>query len=63
MSILVTGAGGLVGRALSRGLSVAGHEVTPLVRRRPGTAVPERSAWWDPEGGELDAGAWRGTRR
>jgi len=54
MRLLITGAGGLVGRTLSRGLSAAGHEITPLVRRRSGAAAPEDSTWWDPEGGDLD---------
>jgi uncharacterized protein (TIGR01777 family) len=54
MHLLVTGAGGLVGRILSRGLSAAGHQITPLVRRRPGNAAPQGSTWWDPQGGSLD---------
>lgn len=54
MRLLISGAGGLVGRTLCRGLSAAGRQVTPLVRRRPGDDPPANSVWWDPAGGELD---------
>ena len=57
MRVIVTGATGLVGRALIRSLLADGHEVTRLVRggaqgfRAPGTAAVH----WDPERGEVDA--------
>ena len=57
MRVIVTGATGLVGRALIRSLLADGHEVTRLVRggaqgfRAPGTAAVH----WDPERGEIDA--------
>lgn len=51
MRIVVAGASGLIGMALSAGLRSAGHEVTKLVRRRP-TAVDQRE--WDPPAGRLD---------
>jgi nucleoside-diphosphate-sugar epimerase len=35
--ILLTGAGGFIGRALAGALPVAGHEVVPLTRRTRGT--------------------------
>jgi len=54
MRLLVTGAGGLVGRTVCRGLAAAGHRITPLVRRRPGEQTPDKSVWWDPAGGDLD---------
>lgn len=54
MHLLITGASGLVGRTLSRGLMASGHTVTPLVRRRSGDQQTPGTAWWDPEGGELD---------
>ncbi len=57
MKVIVTGATGLVGRALIQSLLADGHEVTRLVRggaqgfRAPGTAAVH----WDPERGEIDA--------
>ena len=62
MKVIVTGSTGLVGRALIRSLLADGHEVTRLVRgdaqgfRAPGTAAVH----WDPERGEIDAGALEG---
>jgi uncharacterized protein (TIGR01777 family) len=57
MKVIVTGATGLVGRALVRSLLADGHGVTRLVRggaqgfRAPGTA----SVHWDPDRGVIDA--------
>src|ERR671928_1869211 len=57
MRVIVTGSGGLVGRALVRSLLAVGHTVTRLVRggaqqfRTPGSAAVE----WDPEAGTVDA--------
>jgi uncharacterized protein (TIGR01777 family) len=56
LRILVTGASGLVGRALVPFLTTGGHEVVRLVRRRPG---PGELAW-DPERGQLDPEALEG---
>jgi uncharacterized protein (TIGR01777 family) len=62
MKVIVTGSGGLVGRALVRSLLADGHSVTRLVRggaqqfRAPGTAAVE----WNPENGTIDAGALEG---
>jgi uncharacterized protein (TIGR01777 family) len=62
MKVIVTGSTGLVGGALVRSLLADGHEVTRLVRggaqafRAPGTAAVH----WDPERGEIDAGALEG---
>jgi uncharacterized protein (TIGR01777 family) len=62
MKVIVTGSGGLVGRALVRSLLADGHTVTRLVRggaqqfRAPGTAAVE----WNPEGGAVDASALEG---
>ncbi|HLM57882.1 MAG TPA: TIGR01777 family oxidoreductase [Pyrinomonadaceae bacterium] len=62
MKVIVTGATGLVGRALVRSLLSKGHEVTRLVRgdsqafRAPGSSA----AHWDPEKGTIDAGALEG---
>jgi uncharacterized protein (TIGR01777 family) len=51
--ILVTGASGLIGRALVPFLTTGGHAVTRLVRGRPG----EGEVAWDPARGALDAAA------
>lgn len=46
--VAITGASGLVGRALVASLETAGHRITRLVRRAPATASEVR---WDPEAG------------
>jgi uncharacterized protein (TIGR01777 family) len=53
MKILISGASGLVGTALSSALQGMGHDVIPLKRgeKKPGTA------WWDPEQGSVDLDA------
>jgi uncharacterized protein (TIGR01777 family) len=57
MKVIITGSGGLVGRALVRSLLADGHSVTRLVRggaqqfRTPGSAAVE----WNPESGAVDA--------
>lgn len=57
MKVIITGSGGLVGRALVRSLLADGHSVTRLVRggaqqfRTPGSAAVE----WNPENGAVDA--------
>ncbi|MCZ7413811.1 MULTISPECIES: TIGR01777 family oxidoreductase [unclassified Streptomyces] len=51
MRVVITGAGGLIGTALTRSLRGDGHEVVRLVRRAP-TAADE--ARWDPERGTVD---------
>jgi uncharacterized protein (TIGR01777 family) len=57
MKVIVTGATGLVGRALIRSLLSEGHNVTRLVRggaqafSAPGT----RAVHWEPEKGSIDA--------
>lgn len=57
-TVAVTGAGGLIGTALTAFLSSGGHRVRRLVRRPP--RVPDEIAW-DPERGVLDADALRGV--
>src|SRR2546426_12587578 len=52
MRILVTGASGLIGRALAPALSGAGHEVIPL--RRVAGAPAGDAPWWDPEAGQIE---------
>lgn len=48
MRIVISGASGLIGRALVRELLAAGHTVKVLVRRRPSD---ERELFWDPISG------------
>lgn len=59
MKYLLTGASGLIGGALKRRLTAAGHEVVPLVRRavKPG----ERAIAWNPEQGTIDRAALEGA--
>ena len=58
MNILITGASGLIGSALTGKLAGAGHEVTRL--GRSSRAAGPRQMRWDPAAGELDAGALEG---
>lgn len=51
MKIAVTGASGLIGRALVEALRSDGHEVLRLVRRTPRTADEHR---WDPQHRRID---------
>lgn len=51
MKVLISGASGLIGNALSRELSTQGHSVRKLVRRRPGRSDEVQ---WDPASGLLD---------
>jgi len=57
-TMVVTGASGLVGRALVSSLRAQGHTVRTLVRRPP--AAPGEF-FWDPARGELDAAALEGA--
>jgi uncharacterized protein (TIGR01777 family) len=56
LSIALTGASGMLGRALSAYLTTAGHRVLPLVRRAPG---PDEIGW-DPAAGRIDGGRLEG---
>ena len=58
MKILITGASGLIGRALSAELTSQGHTVVAAVRRTPKSAD---EAQWDPKAGVLDASAFDGV--
>ncbi|WP_110205336.1 TIGR01777 family oxidoreductase [Nocardioides daejeonensis] len=51
MHVVVAGASGFLGSALSRHLVRAGHRVTALVRRPPSSADQSQ---WDPYAGEVD---------
>ncbi|MGH9018319.1 MAG: TIGR01777 family oxidoreductase [Acidimicrobiales bacterium] len=56
MRIAVTGASGLIGRALVTALGEAGDDVRPLVRRQSGPG----EIGWDPTAGRLDPRALAG---
>ena len=58
MRVLVSGATGLIGSALVRGLSADGHAITPVVR----SSAKGRSGVvrWDPEAGTLDTNGLEG---
>src|SRR5262245_2705337 len=56
MVILITGASGLIGRALVPRLLEQGHTVTRLVRDRPG---PSGEFLWSPVAGTIDPSAFR----
>jgi uncharacterized protein (TIGR01777 family) len=58
LRIAITGASGLVGTALTQFLSGGGHEVVPMVRRRPKEG--ERAIYWDPRKSEIDKASLEG---
>ena len=58
MKVAITGASGLVGRALVPFLTTGGHAVVRLVRRAP---TAEDEARWDPDAGEIDGAALEGV--
>jgi uncharacterized protein len=57
--ILISGASGLIGRALAESLRAAGHSVQTLVRRKPDESQGEMA--WDPEAGVLDSSRLEGV--
>ncbi|HET8623681.1 MAG TPA: TIGR01777 family oxidoreductase [Gemmatimonadales bacterium] len=57
LRVAITGATGLIGRALRAFLTSGGHDVIPLVRRR--TAAEDVA--WDPDSATIDAGALEGV--
>jgi len=58
MKVAITGASGLVGRALVPYLTAGGHGVVRLVRRAP--AAPDEAAW-DPSTGAVDPSVLEGA--
>jgi len=58
MRILIAGASGLIGTALSGALRSEGHDVLALVRRAP---VSPAEFQWDPAAGRIDDTALKGT--
>ncbi len=57
MKILVSGATGLIGSALTKAASSAGHTVTALTRKSPGSPS---TVQWDPSARKLNAQALEG---
>lgn len=55
LRVAISGASGLVGRALSHFLTTGGHTVLPLVR--PGAAARDGAIHWNPRTGEIDVAA------
>ena len=55
-SLLISGASGMIGSALTAAALTAGHPVRPLVRRREQDGV-----FWNPATGEIDAQGLDGT--
>ena len=58
MQVGITGASGLIGRALAESLRSDGHTVRPLVRR---PSDDPGAVHWDPAGGTIDAAALEGV--
>lgn len=59
MKIVVSGSTGLIGSNLTPVLASQGHDVVPLVRRRP--SAGERAIAWDPEAGTIDRAGLEGA--
>jgi uncharacterized protein len=59
MRILISGASGLVGAALTKAFRTEGSTVAHLVR--PGGAAPDGGIRWDPATGSVDASAMEGA--
>ncbi len=56
-TIAITGASGLLGKALTASLAAGGHRVLRLVRHQPGPGEIS----WDPGSGRLDPAALEGV--
>lgn len=52
LRVAITGAGGFIGSALRHFLTTGGHEVLPIVRRRPDRDLGE--VYWDPMEGKIE---------
>lgn len=59
MKIAITGASGLIGRALTTSLVADGHQVIPVVRR-PNSATPD-AIEWNPAAGTIEASKFEGV--
>lgn len=60
MKIAITGATGLIGRALSNSLRKDGIEILAITRRRNSLTSGLKPVLWSPEKGDLDAGRLEG---
>lgn len=58
MRVLLSGASGLIGTALTKSLRAQGHDVRALVRT---PAAPAGAYTWDPKAGTVDARAFEGV--
>ena len=58
-TVAISGASGMIGRALSASLTREGMTVLPLVRERP--RAGGAGVYWDPARGEIDAAALEGV--
>lgn len=58
LTVLISGASGLIGRALSAELRERGHSVHTLVRRMPSSSEEHH---WDPAAGVIDSDALEGV--
>lgn len=61
MDVVITGATGLIGRALSRSLLDDGHEVRQLVRPGSPPVAGARAVEWDPPRGVIDRAGLEGA--
>ncbi len=59
MKIAITGASGLIGRALTTSLIAEGHQVIPVIRR-PNPATPD-AIEWNPAAGTIEASKFEGV--
>lgn len=59
LTVAITGAGGFVGRALCNFLTTGGHEVLPIVRRKPRRDRGE--IYWDPMEGRIEGSRLEGV--
>ena len=57
LHVAISGASGMVGRALTHFLTTGGHQVSRLVRREPGP----NAIYWRPSEGRIDAPALEGV--
>jgi uncharacterized protein (TIGR01777 family) len=61
LTVAVTGANGLVGRALCAFLTTGGHQVRRVMRPHPGRVFSPDDIRWDPESGQLEVAALAGV--
>jgi len=59
VKIAITGASGLIGRALTTSLVADGHQVIPVVRK-PSSATPD-AIQWNPAAGTIEASKFEGV--